>query len=296
MVDAAVCVKVAFSDYVAQAPARSFSWKYLLFFRPGGLGYPLVVGVAAALSIGILSIAGQSRAMRIVGVATRLFIAALSSWIVVEYAYYVVAPWLPLALILVARFALLVLQDGSRSERGAIAWSVALGLSAVLALPSVGVAQSLLGWVGFRGGVSWDAADAAVGRMMSVLGDRPIGLDRTLALLPRESERAIAFTHENGRVRYHSRDGQIRKIDGDAPPVALIRGYCEPLRVDGYSTVCLPWREPGPSLHRWVDSARFGWAFTLLVRDDAGIDVSPLVNDMMCAAGDAAKPGSCRPR
>ena len=64
----------------------------------------------------------------------------------------------------------------------------------------------------------------------------------------------------------------------------------------GYQTVCLPWREPGPSLHRWVDFGRFGWAFTLLVRDDAGIDADALVNDMMCAAGDAAKPGSCRPR
>lgn len=296
MVQAASCVKESFGQMATQPTVGRFDWIYFLFLQMGAPGHPIVLAVAAALSLRIIPTGSQSKTLEIIGPLVRVALTILSGFVTLKYAFYVVAPWFPLALIVIARAVLLARREGFPPTHGKRRLALAVMLAALIALPSAGVARAVLGWVGYRVGVSRAGADAAVESLMSQLGDRTMGLDRTLSLMPTQSQRVAAVTNEFGQLRYHAADGRILTLDESAPPVALVRGRCAPLRVAGYRTVCLPWRDHGPFFNRWVDTGHSGWAFTMVVRDDAGLEVDELVDGMMCAAGDAAKPGSCRPR
>ena len=296
-VDAMSCVKQAFGGMVRfDGESSPFNVRYFLFFQIGYTAHPLVLGWTSLELLALVPVLRSPSPSSLLRAFLRLMFATAVLIGVFKYQFYIVAPWFPLAVVFLAGRA--ASSVGSGNSRLDLGGTQVAGLARVLllAIAGSGLWLSLAGWPGYAASIGRAGAESAVERLLEHLPETSIGMERTFLLFPTESERVRLVRRQDRQLQYEASNGEIRVADGTEPPVILLRGACLDVQFSRFRTVCLPWREPGPALHRWVDHERFGWAFTLLVRDDAGLDVDALVNEMMCAAGDAAKPGSCRPR
>jgi len=287
MVEGASCVSKWISEMVGAGQLGFQNWKYHFFFYEGASFYTFLLifgGVELTRPRRMLQARTISDFLRF---ALPMAIVICAIVAVKMYRMYVIMPWS--VAVLVGVCAATAIDFAPRNDgAGPAKAPVAAWLRTALLL---GCTMSLMfglgGWPGYAAGPGRRGPAAAVESVLDRFPNERIGVGYEVLTLSERDERMVWF----------GPGSQAKGFPVVEPPrVVLLRGPCQEKTMPGYQTVCLPWREPGPALQRWVDHERFGWAFTLLVREDAAIDVDALVNDMMCAAGDAAKPGSCRPR
>ena len=287
MVQGASCASKWISEMVGDGQLGFQNWKYHFFFYEGASFYAFLLifgGVELARPRRMLqarTISGFLRAALPMAIVICAIVA------VKLYRMYVIMPWS--VAILVGVCAATAVDFAPRNAgSGPSKAPVAAWLRTALLLGcTMSLALGLGGWPSYAAGPGRRGPAAALESVLDQFPNERVGVGYEVLTLSERDERMVWVSPESLTKA---------RSEADRPRVVMQRGPCDERNVSGYKTICLPWREPGPALHRWVDFGRFGWAFTLLVRDDAGIDTDALVNDMMCAAGDAAKPGSCRPR